>query len=92
MKNLDDIWNEYINYNSLSPNSLKELTWHMEYDLDPLEAIRIATDMGLKELVPFIAKQLEHEDDYIRDKKIMFKSSQHRLYYMGFLPHNNNVF
>jgi len=70
MKKLDDIWEEYINQGSLSPHTLKELAWHIEYDIDPADAITMATDMGLKELGSCIAKQLGHEDDYIRELSV----------------------
>ena len=70
MKNLDDIWQEYIDQDCLSPHTLKELAWHIEYDPDPVDAITMATDMGLKQLAPCIAKHLDHDDDYVRELSV----------------------
>ena len=75
MKNLDDIWQEYINQNSLSIQTLKDLIWHIENDVEQEDSIIMATDMMVKEsnnvelkkLTPYIAKQLDHEDDFIRE-------------------------
>ena len=50
MKNLDEIWQEYIEQNLLSQHTLRELAWHIEYDTDPAEDITMATDMDLKQL------------------------------------------
>jgi len=70
MKNLDDIWQEYINQDFLSSHTLKGLVWHIEYDAYPVEAITMATDMGLKQLGPYISKHLDHEDNYVRELSI----------------------
>lgn len=75
MKNLDDIWQEYINQNSLSTQTLKDLIWHIENDVEQEDSIIMSTDMMVKEpnnvqlkkLTPYIAKQLDHEDDFIRE-------------------------
>lgn len=75
MKNLDDIWQEYINQNSLSTQTLKDLIWHIENDVEQEDSIIMATDVMVKEsnnvqlkkLIPYIAKQLDHEDDFIRE-------------------------
>tara|TARA_R110002124_G_scaffold267198_2_gene434346 strand:- start:414 stop:965 length:552 start_codon:yes stop_codon:yes gene_type:complete len=69
MKKLDDIWDEYIN-DKVKVESLKDLAWHIENDPDPLDAITMAADMRLKELGPSIARQLDNEDDYIREVAI----------------------
>lgn len=70
MKTLDDIWDEYCDQGFLGPQTLKELTWHLEHDADPARAISRTTDMGLKQLAPYIAKHLNHEDDYVRELSI----------------------
>jgi hypothetical protein len=67
MKNLDDIWNEYIEQESLSPQTKRDLIWHIENDTDPAIAIEMIADMGLKEFAPVVAKQLDNEDNYIRE-------------------------
>lgn len=74
MKRLDDIWQEYINHETLSPQTLNDLIWHIEND-DTSETVVMVTDMLVKEysamlikkLVPYIAKQLDHEDEYVRE-------------------------
>ncbi|MGD0465409.1 MAG: HEAT repeat domain-containing protein [Gammaproteobacteria bacterium] len=74
MKNLNDIWQEYINHNTLSTQTLNDLIWHIEND-DTSETVVMVTDILIKEcggiltkkLVPYIAKQLDHEDEYVRE-------------------------
>jgi len=70
MKSLDDIWDEYINNDKLKSQTISDLAWHIDNDIDPAGAITMATDMGLKELGPHIASQLENEDDYIRELSV----------------------
>jgi len=67
MKTLDDIWQEHINHESLTPKTMQDLVWHIENDVDPLDAITMATDMDLKELSPYIARHLDHTDEYVRE-------------------------
>jgi hypothetical protein len=77
MKSLDDIWQEYINQNALSTQTLKDLIWYIEND-DTSETVVMVTDILVKEsdgillkkLVPFIAKQLEYEDEYVKELAI----------------------
>lgn len=79
MKTLEDIWDEYCEHNALSAASRKDLIFHLENDIDPVEAITLATDMGLTELGPYIAKHLEHEEDYIRELSVGCLLGQLRL-------------
>ena len=73
MKNLDNFWQEYLN-DTLDKQVLKDFIWHIEND-DSSEAVVMATDMLveepnnkiLKALIPCLAKQLDHEDEYIRE-------------------------
>lgn len=77
MKSLNDIWQEYINQNALSTQTLKDLIWYIEND-DTSETVVMVTDilvkesdgMLLKKLAPYIAKQLEHEDEYVKELAI----------------------
>jgi HEAT repeat protein len=73
MKSLDNIWQEYLD-DTLDKQVLKDFIWHIEND-DSSEAVIMATDMLveepnneiLKELIPYLAKQLDHEDEYVRE-------------------------
>ncbi len=75
MKNLDSIWQEYINQNFLSKQTLNDLIWYIDNNSKPEEAIVMAIDMlieepnnkVLMELIPYLVKQLDHEDDFIRE-------------------------
>lgn len=75
MKNLDEIWQDYLDQDVLNGDSLNELIWHIEHDNAAGEALTMATDMIidegtgwlLKKLKPYLIKQLEHEDDFIRE-------------------------
>ena len=75
MKSLDEIWQEYIIKESLGFTALNDLILHIENDEKPEDAIIMATDMIIKEpnnmtlkkLIPYLAKQLDHEDDFIRE-------------------------
>jgi hypothetical protein len=75
MKNLDQIWQDYINQDTLSTETINDLIWHIENDKLPEEAITMATDMIvesstdilLRKLTPCLVKQLDHEDDFIRE-------------------------
>lgn len=75
MKSLDNIWQEYLD-DTLDKQILKDFIWHIENDPEHQgEAIVMATDMLvedpkneiLKELIPYLAKQLDHEDEYVRE-------------------------
>ena len=74
MKKLDDIWQEFLN-NTLNKQVLKDLIWYIENNDKPEEAIVMATDMLVEEpnnkilmdLIPYLVKQLDHEDDFIRE-------------------------
>ena len=77
MKSLNDIWQEYINQGILSTQILNDLIWYIEND-DTSETVVMVTDILVKEssgilfkkLVPHIAKQLVHEDEYVRELAI----------------------
>ena len=74
MMTLDEIWQEYINLESLTPQTLKDLIWYIQND-DTSEAFIMVIDMlvgeeeGMlsKKLVPYLARQLDSEDDYERE-------------------------
>lgn len=74
MKTLDQIWQEYNNQGSLSERTLKDLIWYIENDTTS-ESVVMATDMivdkphnvMLNKLIPYIVKQLDHEDEYVRE-------------------------
>jgi len=74
MKNLDDIWQEFIDQDALSTQTINDLIWHIENDERP-GAISMATDMIvrnptgilLKKLISHLAKQLDNEDDFKRE-------------------------
>lgn len=65
MKSLSDLWKAY-DKNNLGFQELKDLSWHIENDEDPQAAIGMATDIGLANLGPVIAKHLDHPDVCIR--------------------------
>lgn len=67
MKALHDICDEYLEKNFLSQQTLRDLIWHIENDPEPQESISMATDMGLKQLGRYIAKHLDHKDEYVRE-------------------------
>lgn len=75
MKNLDEIWQDYLNQDVVSTDTLNNLIWHIENDEWPEEAISMATDMIidegtgalLKKLQPYLVKQLDHEYDGARE-------------------------
>ena len=70
MKSLDSIWDEYVDNDGLTPQTVKDLAWHIKNDVDPGGAIIMATDMRLKELGSNIFCQLDNEDDYISEISI----------------------
>lgn len=73
MKNVVDIRDEFFdNGNKISAQSMKDLIWHIENDSLPDRAISLVTDgyltnRSFEELLPLIAKHLEHEDDFVRE-------------------------
>ena len=75
MQSLDNIWQEYLN-DTLDQKVLKDFILHIENDPEHQgEAIVMATDMLveepnnkiLKELIPCLVKQLDNEDDHVRE-------------------------
>lgn len=66
MKNVNDIRDEFFDNGKLSAESIKDLIWHIENDLLPDRSISLVSDARLMELVPLIAKHLDHEDDFVR--------------------------
>ncbi len=70
MKTVKEIRNEYFDNNEkLSKESLEILKAYLE-DADSKElsaAISFVTDARLIDLVPLVAKHLEHENDFIRE-------------------------
>jgi len=67
IKNVKDIRDEYFDEGKLSAQSIKDLVWYIENDPSPHSSISLVTDACLMELVPLIAKHLDHEDDFIRE-------------------------
>jgi len=70
IKSVKDIRDEFFDEGNLSAQSIKDLTWHIENDPSPDRSITLVTDARLMELVPLIAKHLEHEDDFIRQHTV----------------------
>ena len=67
IKSVKDIRDEFFDEGKLSAQSIKDLIWHIENDPLPDRSISLVTDARLMELVPLIAKHLDHEDDYVRE-------------------------
>lgn len=67
VKNVKDIRDEFFDNDKLSAQSIKDLIWHIENDSLPDRAISLVTDACFMELVPLIAKHLDHEDDFVRE-------------------------
>ncbi|WP_032113842.1 hypothetical protein [Candidatus Paracaedibacter symbiosus] len=70
VKTIDEIQEEFWENECLSPESIKDLRWHLQYNPDPHMAIIIATDAGLTSLAPLIAHHLDDEDDFIRERTV----------------------
>lgn len=66
IKNVKDLRDEFFDNDKLSAQSIKDLIWHIENDVDPRAAISLVTDARLMNLVPLVAKHLDNEDDFIR--------------------------
>jgi len=67
IKDVKDIRDEYFDEGKLSAKSIKDLICHIENDPSPERSISLVADARLLELVPLIAKHLDHEDDYVRE-------------------------
>lgn len=70
IKTLEEVQDEFCENDSLSGASIKDLKWHLEHNPDPHMAIILATDAGLISLAPLIAKHLESEDGFIRERTV----------------------
>ncbi len=71
IKTINQIKDELLeNDYQLSSQTVKDLAWHLENDKDPHMAIILATDAQLKNLGPVIARHLDHEDGFIRERTI----------------------
>lgn len=70
MKSITDIQNEIVDKGRLSSQTIKDLEWHLKNDADPHMAIILATDAKLTQLAPLIAKHLDNDDDFIRERTI----------------------
>lgn len=70
VKSIDTIREELIEKGCLCAQSVQDLKWHLENDLSPHMPIILATDAGLRVLGPFIAKHLEHKDNFIRERAV----------------------
>jgi hypothetical protein len=70
LKTIDEIQDEFDENERLSLSTIKDLRWYLENDPRPHRPIIIATDAGLTSLAPIIAKHLDHEDDFIREKAV----------------------
>jgi hypothetical protein len=80
MKTLSELWKEFDEKGlTLTPEGLLELKWHVEHDDNLLDALRAARDMIGEttetekfkyELVPLMAKHLNHKDPMVRDSAV----------------------
>jgi len=68
IKSVTDIRDEFFDEGKLSDQSIKDLIWHIGNDPSPDRSITLVTDARLMSLVPLIAKYLDHEDDFIRER------------------------
>ena len=77
MKSLDDIWEEYINTEVLTPETIKDLMWHLQNDQES-ETYTMIIDMLVREIgdllsqtfVPYLAKNLDSDDPYERERPV----------------------
>lgn len=69
-KTLDEIWDDYLEYDPLPQKTKGDLIWHLQNNEDPVKAIILATDMGLKEVASYIAPYLDSEDGGIRETTV----------------------
>lgn len=69
-RDLDEIWQEYLDSGELSSATTKELAWHIDEGPNPLEAMSIAADIGLVHLAPNIARQLNHASEWNRERAV----------------------
>ena len=77
MKSLDDIWEEYINTEVLTPETIKDLMWHLQNDQES-ETYTMIIDMLVREIgdllsqtfVPYLAKNLDSDDPYERERAV----------------------
>lgn len=71
IKTIDEIKDELLDNNyRLSHQTVRDLAWHLENDKNPHMAVVLATDAKLKKFAPLIAKHLDHEDSFIRERTI----------------------
>lgn len=70
LKSVDEIQEEFWDTDAVSPSSIQDLKNHIQNDSDPHMAIIVATDAGLVSLAPYIAKHLDHEDAFIRERTV----------------------
>jgi len=79
MKTLDQIWDVYLEKGGkIDETYIRALSWHIEHDGNPDEAISMAEDMIMESqsplikniLIPEIAKQLHNEDEDIRESAV----------------------
>lgn len=67
MKNVKYIRDEFFDNGKLAAQSMQDMIWHIENDPLPDRSISLVTDACFMELVPLIAKHLDHEDDFVRE-------------------------
>jgi hypothetical protein len=67
IKSVEGIRDEFFDNDKLSPRSIHDLKWHLENDPSPHKAIMLITDARIQELIPLVARYLDHEDDFVRE-------------------------
>jgi hypothetical protein len=70
IKTVEKIKDEFYDNGRLSKQSMQDLAWHLENDKLPHSAISLVTDARIMELAPLMAKHLDHEDDFIRERTV----------------------
>jgi len=71
MKTIDEIQEELVdNDYHISFQTAKDLAWHLEHDEDPHMAVVLATDSGLKIFDHLIAKHLDHDNWFVRERTV----------------------
>jgi hypothetical protein len=86
MKSLDDIWEEYINTEVLTPETIKDLMWHLKHDKKSVTYTMII-DMLVREIgdllsqtfVPYLAKKLDSDAPYERELAVKSLAGRLRL-------------
>lgn len=72
IKSLNEIEQELVDndFKVISKDSVNSLAWHLQNDKNPSEAIYLTADAGLKQLSSLLAKHLDHENEYVRERAV----------------------